>query len=243
VNDLAAKEPAKLKAMQDLFMQQASINHALPLDDRTIERFNPAIAARPDLMAGRKSLTVYPGVPDMAENAFINIKNRSHTVTADIVVPKENAEGVILAQGGRFGGWSLYVKDGKPAYTYNWPGLKRFNIASDKKLEPGKANLVFKFAYDGGGPARGGSGALFVNGEKVADGRIEQTQCCIFSADEGADVGRDDGTPVTEAYQSPFAFSGTINKVTIDLGDISAADEAAAEPVEEESRTKKALAD
>jgi arylsulfatase A-like enzyme len=243
VNDLASKQPDKLKAMQDLFMHVASINHVLPIDDRTIERFNPAIAGRPDLMAGRNSLTVYPGVPEMAENAFINIKNRSHTITADIVVPKQGAEGVILAQGGRFGGWSLYVKDGKPVYTYNWLGLKRFDVTSGKKLEPGNAVVAFKFAYDGGGPARGGLGALFVNGEKVAEARIEQTQCCAFAADEGADVGRDDGTPVSEDYQVPFAFNGVINKVTIDLGGLSDAERAATDQVEDENRVKKAIAD
>jgi integrase len=132
-----------------------------------------------------------------------------------------------------FGGWALYVKDGKPVYTYNWLGLKRFNVASDKKLEPGKATVVFKFDYDGGGPGKGGLGALFVNGEKVAEARIDQTQCCAFSMDEGADVGRNEGTPVTEDYQVPFAFNGTINKVTIELGETSSADRAATDKVQE----------
>jgi arylsulfatase A-like enzyme len=120
INNVAAKEPERLKAMQDEFMRVASINHVLPIDDRTVERFNPAIAGRPDLMAGRKTLTVYPGMTGMSENAFINVKNQSYTITADIVVPQGVADGVLLAQGGRFGGWALYVKDGKLTYTYNW---------------------------------------------------------------------------------------------------------------------------
>jgi arylsulfatase A-like enzyme len=243
VDNLAAKEPGKLKEMQDLFMRVASENHVLPIDDRSIERMNPAIAGRPDLMAGRKTLTVYPGMTGMSENTFINTKNQSHSITADVVVPKDGAEGVLLAQGGRFGGWSLYVKDGKPVYTYNWLGLKRYDIASKTKLAPGKNTIRFDFAYDGGGAGKGGLGAIIVNGQKVAKGRIDQTLCCLLSLDETADVGRNDGTPVTENYKVPFAFNGTIDKVTIDLGETSEAERAASDLVRRENRAKKALAD
>ena len=120
-------------------------------------------------------------------------------------------------QGGRFGGWSLYVKDGKPVYTYNWLGLKRYSVASQQKLAAGKNTVRFDFTYDGGGPGKGGQGVILVNGQKVAEGRIDQTLCCLLSLDETADVGRNDGTPVTEDYKVPFAFNGTIDKVTIDL--------------------------
>jgi len=243
VNDLAAKEPAKLKEMQDLFMHVASLNHVLPIDDRTVERFNPSLAGRPDLMAGRTTLTVYQGMTGMTENTFVNIKNQSHSITADVVVPKDGAEGVLLAQGGRFGGWSLYVKDGKPVYTYNWLGLKRYSVTSKQKLAPGKATVRFDFVYDGGGAGKGGLGIIIVNGQKVAEARIDQTECCTFSLDEGADVGRNEGTPVTEDYEVPFAFNGVIDKVTVTLGDTSETDRAAAELVRRENRAKRVLAD
>ena len=243
VNDLASKEPGKLKEMQDLFMQVASGNHVLPIDDRAAERMNPAIAGRPDLMAGRKTLTVYQGMVGMSENTFINIKNQSHSITADVVVAKNGANGVLLAQGGRFGGWSLYVKDGKPIYTYNWLGLKRYSVASQQTLVPGKNTIRFEFAYDGGGAGKGGLGTILINGKKVAQARIDQTQCCMFSLDEAADVGRNDGTPVTEDYKVPFAFNGVIDKVTINVDETSEAERAASDAIRRENRAKRILAD
>ncbi|MFZ4704189.1 MAG: sulfatase-like hydrolase/transferase, partial [Candidatus Methylumidiphilus sp.] len=200
-NDLAASNPQKLKELQDIFLQEAIKNRVLPIDDRSIERLNAKLAGRPDLMAGRTSLTVYPGMTGMSENAFINIKNTSHTITAELEIPKKGAKGVILAQGGRFGGWSLYLdENGKPTYAYNFLGLKRFSIAATKPLAPGMATLRFEFAYDGGGLGKGGTGKLFVNDQPAGQGRIEMTQAMVFSLDDAADVGEDDGTPVTEAY-------------------------------------------
>ena len=187
-NDLAATNPAKLKEMQDLFLEEAVTNHVLPIDDRTVERFNPALAGRPDLMAGRTSLTVHEGMVGMAENVFINVKNRSLSITADVTIPDGGAEGTIIAQGGRFGGWSLYLKDHKPVYTYNFLGLQRFTIAGAEPVPAGRAAVRYDFAYDGGKPGAGGTGTLFVNGTQVAQGRIERTQCCVFG-EEGADVG------------------------------------------------------
>jgi arylsulfatase A-like enzyme len=223
-NDLAAQNPAKLKELQDLFLKEAVKYHVLPLDDRTLERLNPALVGRPDLMAGRTSLTVYDGMIGMSENVFINVKNRSHTITARVEIPKGGANGVILAQAGRFGGWSLYLKNGKPTYTYNVLGLQRYTVAAKQALPPGKATIRFEFAYDGGGVGKGGTGTLSVDSKTVASGRIEQTQCCAFSADEGADVGADEGTPVTEDYTVPAKFTGTIAGVTIDLQEVKAAD-------------------
>jgi len=242
-NDLAAKNPQKLKEMQDLFMKEAVKYSVLPLDDRTIERLNAGLVGRPDLMAGRTSLTVYQGMIGMSENVFINVKNRSHTITAEVEVPQGGANGVILAQAGRFGGWSLYLKDGKLTYSYNWLGLKQFTVAAADALPSGKTTIRFEFVYDGGGVGKGGTGTLYVNGKNVATGRIEQTQCCAFSADEGADVGADEGTPVTEAYQVPFKFTGKIDKVTIELKEMtqSAADET--DKAREEAALKKALSD
>ena len=242
-NDLAAKNPGKLKEMQELFLKEAVKYSVLPLDDRRLERLNAALVGRPDLLAGRTSLTVYDGMIGMSENVFINVKNRSHTITADVEIPKKGANGVILAQAGRFGGWSLYLKDGKPTYTYNWLGLRRYIIAAKQALPAGKVTIRFEFAYDGGGVGKGGTGTLFANGKKVAAGRIERTQCCAFSADEGADVGADEGTPVTEAYKVPFKFTGKIAKVTIELGEMkkAAADEAA--KFHREASLKRGLSD
>ena len=188
INDLSAANPAKLKEMQDLFLEEAVTNHVLPIDDRTIERFNPALAGRPDLMAGRTSLTVHEGMVGMAENVFINVKNRSLSITADVTIPDGGGEGTIIAQGGRFGGWSLHLKDHKPVYTYNFLGMQRFTIAGAQPLAAGRATIRYDFAYDGGGLGAGGTGTLFVNGAQVVQGRIERTQCCVFG-EEGADVG------------------------------------------------------
>ena len=137
----------------------------------------------------------------MSENAFINVKNRSVTITADLEVPKGGANGVILAQGGRFGGWSLYVKGGKPVYTYNFLGMQRTTITGKQTVPAGKATVKMDFAYDGGGAGKGGLVTLFVNGKKVGEGRVERTQPGIFSVDDAADVGMDEGTPVVEDYQ------------------------------------------
>jgi arylsulfatase len=242
-NDLAAKNPGKLKELQDLFLKEAVKYSVLPLDDRLQERFVAALVGRPDLMAGRTSVTVYEGMMGMSENVFINLKNKSYTITAEVEIPKKGANGVILAQAGRFGGWSFYLKDGKPTYTYNWLGLQRYTVAAKQALPAGKATIRFDFAYDGGGMGKGGTGTLFVNGKKVATGRIEKTQFAVFSADEGADVGADEGTPVTEAYKVPFKFTGKIAKVTIELKEMKTADHDEAEQAHKVAALKKALSD
>jgi arylsulfatase A-like enzyme len=243
--DLAAKNPAKLKEMQDLFMKEAEKYYVLPIDDRSLERTNPALAGRPDLMAGRTSLTVYDGMIGMSENVFINMKNRSYTVTAEVEIPKGGASGVILAQAGRFGGWSLYLKDGKPTYTYNFLGLKRFTVGAAAPVPAGKATIRFEFAYDGGGLGKGGVGTIFVNGEKVAEGRIEYTQPMIFSADEGADVGEDGETPVVEDYgiPAPYKFTGKIEKVTIDVKEMKVGLQDEEDKGRSEMARKKTLSD
>jgi arylsulfatase len=217
--DLAAKNPKKLAELQAVFMKEAERHHVLPIDDRVLERMDARLVGRPDLMAGRTSLTLAEGMSGMMEAVFINVKNRSKTIIAEVEVPAAGANGTILAQGGRFGGWSLYVKNGVPGYDYNFLGLQRTSIASSKPLAPGKNTIRFEFAYDGGGPAKGGMGSLFVNDEKVAEGRIEHTQAGIFSADETADVGIDLGTPVVEAIgaEAKSRFTGRIPKVTVQV--------------------------
>lgn len=210
----------------------------LPLDDRTLERLNPALVGRPDLMAGRTKLTVHQGMIGMSENVFINVKNRSRAITADVEIPKKGgANGAILAQAGRFGGWSLYVKDGRPAYIYNFLGLQRYTVAAKQALPAGEATIRFEFAYDGGGVGKGGVGTLSINGKTVATGRIDRTQRCGFSADEGADVGADEGAPVTETYKTPFRFTGKIERVTIELNE-----DGRKTDLEEVARARKAAA-
>ena len=218
-NDLAARNPEKLKEMQELFLVEAIKYNVLPLDDRVFERFNAAIAGRPDLMGDRTSLTVYPGMTHMTENTFINVKNRSHSITAEVEIPQGGGDGVILAQGGRFAGWSLYMKDGRVSYVHNWVGIDRYTITSTEPLASGKATIRYEFSYEGGDkPGKGGTGTIFVNGTKVAEGRIENTTPFLFSADETADVGVDGATPVTEDYEEGNnAFNGSIQTVTIDL--------------------------
>lgn len=220
-NNLAAKQPDKLKELQELFLKEAAINHALPLDDRSLERTNAALVGRPDLMAGRTSLTVFEGMSGMSENVFINTKNRSHSITAEVTIPEGGASGVLLAQAGRFGGYSLYFKDGKLMYAYNFLGLQHFKVTSDKPIAPGKAVVRYEFSYDGGGLGKGGVGTLFINGEKAGSARIARTQPMIFSADEGTDVGFDGETPVIDDYkQGDNKFTGKIHKVTIDVAEL-----------------------
>ncbi|MBF0313382.1 MAG: arylsulfatase [Oligoflexia bacterium] len=217
-NDLASKLPAKLKEMQDLFTSEAIKHNVFPLDDRTLQRLDYRIVGRPNLIGDRSSITFYEGMEDINEGVFINIKNQSHMVVANLYIPEEGANGVIMAQAGRFGGWSLYLKNGIPYYTYNWLGLHRYTIAGSSALPVGNnVTLTFDFLYDGNGLGKGGMGRLLVNGSKVAEGRIEQTQMYRFMAEEGADVGLDDGTPVIEDYGmlSPYRFTGKIHKIIV----------------------------
>ena len=172
---------------------------------------------RPDLMGARTSLTLADGMRGMMEAAFINVKNRSKTITSEIEIPESGGHGIILAHGGRFGGWALYLKDGVPAYDYNFLGLRRSSVAGTEKLKPGKHTVTLDFAYAGGGPGKGGTATLAVDGSQVAETAIPNTQAGIFSADETADVGIDLGTPVVEAIgcEHKSKFTGKIPKVTV----------------------------
>ena len=242
VNDVAASNPAKLKELQALFMKEATAYRVLPIDDRLLERVNAATAGRPDLMGDRTSLTLSEGMVGMSENVFINIKNRSFSINADVEVPQGGANGVILAQAGRFGGWSLYLKDGKPTYCYNFLGLQQYTISAQQAVAAGKATVRMNFDYDGGGVGKGGTATLLVNGTQVASGRIERTQGMIFSADEGAGVGLDDATPVTTDYKErDNGFTGKIVKVTVDVKPIGAAVKAQADTGQHEAAVKQAL--
>jgi arylsulfatase len=215
--DLAKKNPAKLQELQALFLQEAERNHVLPIDDRRSERFNPIIAGRPDLLGGRRSLTVYPGMTGMMENAFINVKGVHHVITAEVELKDASTDGVILAQAGFFGGWVLYMKDGKPHHEYNFFALERTNIAGAAAIPPGKHVIRYEFIPDEARPGTGGRSLLSVNGVQVAEGRIPKTQPFAFSADEGADVGLDGETNVSPDYKpGANAFTGRIVKVTVE---------------------------
>jgi len=213
-NDLASQNPDKLKTMQDLFMKEAEKYHALPIDDRSLERMNATAMGRPTLMEGRTSVTYGEGMKGMGIDIFIDLRNTAYTMTADLEVGA-NGNGVIVCQGGRFGGLTFYVKSGKPAFTYNFMGLESTTIAAPQALKPGKYAVMYDFKYDGGGPGKGGVGTISVNGNKVAEGRINRTQPGIFSVDDLADVGIDEGTMVAN-YGGPSKFNGKLNKVTIE---------------------------
>ena len=216
-NDLAAQNPQKLKELQGVFDKEAIKNHVFPLDDRRSERFDAAIAGRPDLMGTRHSLTLYEGMSGIAENAFLNVKGRSYSVTADVDLPAAGANGVIIAQAGRFGGWSLYMKGGRVHHVYNYGGLERTTASSPTALPPGKHTFRYDFVYDGGKPGAGGVSRLSVNGKQVAEARVPKTMPYAYSGDEGVDIGMDNETPVTEEYkQGNNRFTGKILKVTIE---------------------------
>jgi hypothetical protein len=190
-----------------------------PLDDRRIERFNSDLAGRPDLMAGRTSQTLYPGMSHMNENTVLNIKNKSHAVTAEIMVPDAKASGAIIVQGGRFGGWGLYLKGGVPAHCYSYFGIEHIYARAAQALSPGKHTIRYEFRYDGGGVGKGGLGTLFVDGDKVGEARLPRTVPFLFSADDFMDIGKDYGAPVTEDYEAPHGhFTGEISWVRIDIG-------------------------
>ncbi len=212
--NLATQNPEKLKELQRLFMSEAEKYHVLPIDDRLLERTNAELMGRPTVMGKRTSVTYGEGMKGMGVDIFIDLRNKSYTITAEVEIDKK-ANGVIVCQGGRFGGLSIYMKDGKPTFSYNYLGLQTETIMAKKALKAGKYTIVYDFKYDGGGPGKGGTGTITANGVKIAEGKLTRTQPGIFSVDDLADVGVDDGTPVG-GYESPFRFKGKIYKVTIE---------------------------
>jgi arylsulfatase len=190
----------------------------LPLDDRGAERLNPDLAGRPNLIQGNSQL-FFPGMGRLSESSVVNIKNKSFSVTAEVDVPEGGVEGVIIAQGGRFGGWAVYAKNGCLKFAYNVLGIHEFTAAGGSPIPPGRHQLRVEFAYDGGGLAKGGDVTLFHDGTEVGKGRVEATQPMIFSADETTDVGYESGTTVTSDYSAHTSrFTGKLHWVQLDLG-------------------------
>ncbi|HTF21134.1 MAG TPA: arylsulfatase [Chryseolinea sp.] len=212
--NLASENAAKLKELQDIFMTEAEKYHVLPIDDRLFERMNASLVNRPTVMDGRTSLTLGNGMKGMGTDIFIDTRNTSYSITAEVEVGA-NGNGAIVCQGGRFGGFSFYVKKGKPSFTYNYLGLESFTVSASQALKSGKHTLVYEFKQAENKPGAGGTGTISVDGTKVGENAIGKTQPGIFSVDDLADVGTDDGTPVTD-YAGTSRFNGKVDKVTIE---------------------------
>jgi arylsulfatase A-like enzyme len=216
-NDLAVEQPEKLRELQRLFLIEAVRYGVLPLDDRRVERFEPHMAGRPMLVEGNAQI-LYGGMKRISENSMIVTKNRSHAVTAQLVLPDGGAEGVVIAQGGAFGGWSIYLHQGRPTYCYNLLGVRRFKVAGQEPLPAGEHQLRMEFDYDGGGLGKGGDASLYLDGEEIARGRVEATMPLIFSGDETTDLGDDTATPVSDDYATTDRrFTGKVDWVQVDI--------------------------
>ena len=220
-HDLAAEHPDKLAELQRLFLLEAGKYGVFPLDDRMSDRFNADIAGRPQLIQGG-SLVLFPGMRSLTENAMPSLKNKSYSVTAEVVIPDGGANGVIINQGGITGGWAFYLHDGRPTFHYSFLGLIRATVTTAEPLPPGDHQIRVEFAYDGDGLGKGGTATIYIDGTEAATGRVERTHGFLFSFDETTDVGIDTGAPVSTDYTAGHnAFTGTINWVRVDAGDDS----------------------
>ncbi len=220
-HDLAAEHPDKLAELQRLFLLEASKYQVFPLDDRMAQRFNADLAGRPQLVQGG-SVVLFPGMRSLTENALPSLKNKSHTITAKVVIPDGGANGVIVNQGGITGGWALYLHDGRPTYHYSFLGIERATITTPESLADGDHQVRVEFAYDGDGLGKGGTATIYIDGNESASGRVERTHAFVYSLDETTDVGSDTGSPVSTDYHAGSnAFTGTIDWIRIDTGDDS----------------------
>jgi arylsulfatase A-like enzyme len=218
-NDLSRQMPEKLHQLRRLWLIEATRYNVLPLDDRVAERMNPDLAGRPVLIRGNRQI-LFGGMGRLSENSVVNIKNKSHSVTALIEVPASDARGVIIAQGGNIGGWALYVKDGKLKYCYNLLGIQYFYVEAGSALPAGEHQVRLEFKYDGGGLGKGGTASLYVDGKKVGEEKIAATAAMVFSADDGLDIGVDTGSPVSQDYR-PHGneFTGRVKGVEITIAE------------------------
>jgi arylsulfatase A-like enzyme len=218
-HDVAAENPEQLGRLRQQFLLEASRYNVFPLDDRRVERFDPDLAGRPNLIRGNSQL-LFAGMGRLSENSVVNVKNKSHVITADVVVPDGGAAGVVIAQGGAFGGWSLYFHEQRLAYCYNLFGLQRFTTYGDELVPAGEHQVRVEFRYDGGGLGKGGTTELYVDGKPAGSGRVEGTVPMVFSADETTDVGNDSGTAVSDDYDpAESTFTGRVRRIQIDLGE------------------------
>ncbi len=215
--DISGEQPEKLRELQRSWLIEAGKYNVLPLDDRRYERFDPDLAGRPKLVRGTSQL-LFGRMGRLSENSVVVLKNKSHSITAQIDVPEAGANGVIIAQGGAFGGFALYAADGRLAYCYNLFGLQRFKVYGEEPITAGEHQVRMEFSYDGGGLGKGGDVALYVDGAQVGDGRVEGTVPVVFSADETTDVGSDSATPVSDDYgPKDSEFTGTVRWVQLDI--------------------------
>jgi arylsulfatase len=216
-HNLAAENPAKLAELQRLWLIEATKYNVIPLDDRSFERFDPDIAGRPQLIRGTTQL-LFSGMR-LSENCVLPMKNKSHSITANVTVPESGAAGVIVTQGGGVGGWSLYAHEGRLKYCYNFFGIEYYLVSADEPIPAGKHQLRMEFTYEGGGLAKGGDVTLYYDGKPVGKGRVDRTEPMAFSADEACDVGSDTGSPTSPDYgPTGNKFSGTIDWVKIAIG-------------------------
>ena len=219
-HNLVAKNPEKLAELQRLWIIEATKYNVLPIDDRSFERFNPDIAGRPQLIRGNTQM-LFSGMR-VSENCVLTLKNKSHSVTAEVTVPESGAQGVIITQGGGVGGWSIYAHEGRLKYCYNFFGIEHYFTMADEPIPAGKHQLRMEFAYDGGGLGKGGDVTLYYDGRSVGTGRVDQTEPMTFSCDEACDVGSDTGSPASPDYgPRGNKFSGEIGWVRLDIGDDS----------------------
>ena len=219
--DVSAQYPERLHELQRLFLIEATRNDVLPLDDRVAERILPDVAGRPTLVKSNRQ-RLFAGMGRLSESSVVSIKNTSHAVTAEIVVPAGGAQGVIIAQGGSIGGWSLYAKDGRLRYCYNLLGVERFFVGSDREIPAGTHQARMEFDYDGPGLGKGGTVTLHLDGERIGEGPVGATAAMIFAADDTCDVGKEDGALAADDYPVPNGFTGEVRWVEIDVGDAAA---------------------
>jgi arylsulfatase len=230
--DLSKEMPEKLHELQRLWLIEAARYKVLPIDDRTFEKFNPDLAGRPVLIKGNTQI-LFPGMGRLSENTVLNLKNKTHSVTAEIIVPEGGASGVIISQGANAGGWSLYSKDGKLKYCYNFAGFERFYVEATSTIPPGEHQVRMEFTYDGGGIGKGGNVALFVDGKPVGEGRVDKTLGMVYSADDGMDIGEDSGAPVSLDYTPRGSrFNGRIKGVLLSIDPSADADDHLVSPEE-----------
>ena len=216
-DDLAAANPEKLKALQDLWWGEAARNNVLPLDWRGPERFSDELTGKPNLSKGRKTFVYETPLAALPEAAAPDLKNKSFTITAEAEIPPGGASGMIFTQGGFTGGWGFYVAQGKLVGLHNYVALERYRVVSTEPVPIGKVTLAMEFKYDGGGTAKGGTITLLANGRKIGEGRVEKTTPFKYALAEGQDIGEDTGSPIDFSYSPPFNFTGKLGKVTVDL--------------------------